>query len=162
MSAREKNRDNIIFGMFPLKRTHSDENRSRLSCVPSLTGNPGGSFIWTNSRSLLKCLNGAITSNTLSNLQAEKKESAICLKVYSEQAFAVGYRQTHKVWVGTEEILGQTPNSRSWENFHGSNFRTFCYLNRSINMYGMKTWFSTFLYCDPLGRKQSLLHRSSM
>ena len=51
-----------------------------------------------------------MTSNTLSNLQAEEKESAICLKVYSKQVFAVGYRQTHKVWAGTEEILGQTAN----------------------------------------------------
>lgn len=39
------------------------------TCSPSLTGKPGGSFICTNSLSLLKCLKGAITSKTFSNLQ---------------------------------------------------------------------------------------------
>lgn len=39
---------------------------------PSLTGKPGGSFIWTNSLSLLKCLKGAITSKTFSNLRQSR------------------------------------------------------------------------------------------
>lgn len=140
---RRKTEDSIIFGMFPLKLAHSDENGSRLSCVPSLTGNPGGSFIWTNSRSLLKCLNGAMTSNTLSNLQAEEKESAICLKVYSKQAFAVGYRQTQSLSRNRRDIRSNC-KPRRWESYHGSNFRTFYHLNMSINMYEIKTWFSTY------------------
>ena len=36
---------------------------------PILTGNPGGSLVFMNSRSLLNCLKGAMTSNTSSNLQ---------------------------------------------------------------------------------------------
>lgn len=36
---------------------------------PNFTGKPGGSFIWTNSLSLLKCLKGAITSKTFNNLK---------------------------------------------------------------------------------------------
>lgn len=36
---------------------------------PILTGNPAGSFIATNSFNLLKCLNGATTSNTFRMLK---------------------------------------------------------------------------------------------
>ncbi len=39
------------------------------TCLPSLTGNPGGSFIWTNSLSLLKCLKGAMISKTFNSLE---------------------------------------------------------------------------------------------
>lgn len=42
--------------------------------LPSLTGKPGGSFIWTNSLSLLKCLKGAITSRTFNNLKEKQKQ----------------------------------------------------------------------------------------
>lgn len=39
---------------------------------PILTGNPAGSFMATNSFSLLKCLNGATTSNTFRILQRKQ------------------------------------------------------------------------------------------
>lgn len=42
--------------------------------LPSLTGKPGGSFICTNSLSLLKCLKGAITSKTFNNLHRTREE----------------------------------------------------------------------------------------
>lgn len=44
---------------------------------PSLTGKPGGSFICTNSLSLLKCLNGAITSKTFNNLHGTREEDKL-------------------------------------------------------------------------------------
>lgn len=52
--------------------THTQSQLQDDTHVPSLTGKPGGSFIWTNSRSLLKCLNGATTSSTFSNLSRKK------------------------------------------------------------------------------------------
>lgn len=53
--------------------THTHTQLQDDTHVPSLTGKPGGSFIWTNSRSLLKCLNGATTSSTFSNLDGKKQ-----------------------------------------------------------------------------------------
>lgn len=40
---------------------------------PILTGNPAGSFMATKSFNLLKCLNGATTSKTLSTLEKKTK-----------------------------------------------------------------------------------------
>lgn len=42
------------------------------------TGNPLGSFIVTNSRSLVKCLNGAITSNTFKSISTFSGNSLLC------------------------------------------------------------------------------------
>ena len=44
-----------------------------LQILPTLTGNPGGNFIETNSFNLSKCLNGAMTSRTFSNLKHKNK-----------------------------------------------------------------------------------------
>ena len=41
----------------------------RIQNLPIRTGNPGGSFMDTNSFNLLKCLNGAMTSSTFNTLQ---------------------------------------------------------------------------------------------
>lgn len=59
----------------PLVVTQSKACESHL---PILTGKPGGNFIWTNSRSLLKCLNGAITSRTLSRESTVIGNSSLC------------------------------------------------------------------------------------
>lgn len=44
------------------------------------TGNPPGSFKVTNSRSLVKCLKGAITSNTFSNISTVKGKSLLYIQ----------------------------------------------------------------------------------
>lgn len=66
---RERVKDIRVHLYFSTSRSHTQACSGRLTHIPSLTGKPGGSFIWTNSRSLLKCLNGAMTSNTFSNLE---------------------------------------------------------------------------------------------
>ena len=46
--------------------------------LPIFTGKPGGSFIRTNSLSLLKCLKGAMTSNTFSSISTDNGKSGLC------------------------------------------------------------------------------------
>ena len=43
--------------------------------MSTLTGKPGGSFISTNSRNLLKCLTGAITSKTSKSIPLDSGKS---------------------------------------------------------------------------------------
>ena len=43
--------------------------------MSTFTGKPGGSFISTNSRSLLKCLTGATTSNTSNSIALDNGKS---------------------------------------------------------------------------------------
>jgi len=47
------------------------------SYSPIFTGKAGGSFIRTNSLSLLKCLKGAITSSTFSNISTDSGKSGL-------------------------------------------------------------------------------------
>lgn len=45
--------------------------------IPNLTGNPGGNFKLTKSRSLAKCLNGAVTSRTSISIATDKGKSIL-------------------------------------------------------------------------------------
>ena len=45
--------------------------------LPIFTGNPGGNFSSTNSLSLLKCLNGAVTSNTFNKDSIDNGKSGL-------------------------------------------------------------------------------------
>lgn len=58
-------------------RTCKWRKSSKYWYLPNFTGNPGGNFICTNLRSLVKCLNGAITSSTLNNISTERGKSEL-------------------------------------------------------------------------------------
>jgi len=59
------------------KESQSNKMRINNSYSPIFTGKPGGSFIRTNSLSLLKCLKGAITSSTFSNISTDSGKSGL-------------------------------------------------------------------------------------
>lgn len=88
-----------------------------LICLPSLTGKPGGSFIWTNSLSLLKCLKGATTSKTFNNLgdtgANRTRRSQVGDKPETQN-------QTYRLWwlsdqTSQEELTHDSmPRGKSW------------------------------------------------
>jgi hypothetical protein len=61
----------------PRKESQSHKMKINTSYSPIFTGKPGGSFIRTNSLSLLKCLKGAITSSTFSNISTDSGKSGL-------------------------------------------------------------------------------------
>lgn len=61
----------ILYNLFNSKIISYSHN------VPNLTGNPGGNFKFTKSRSLAKCLNGAVTSSTSINIATDRGKSIL-------------------------------------------------------------------------------------
>ena len=76
---------------------------------PILTGKPAGSFMATNSFNLLKCLNGATTSNTLRILE-RRKIIKDCYSTYGWIVSVVGVRKRGRSVRGRRNPF-QTPTT---------------------------------------------------
>lgn len=77
--------------------------------LPDFTGKPGGSFIWTNSLSLLKCLKGAITSKTFNNLKYGREKKFFHIDFIVSLHFITTCLQTYSITAPISQMLKMTP-----------------------------------------------------
>lgn len=88
--------------------------------ISIFTGKPLGSFRVTNSRNLLKCLNGAITSRTFSSISTVSGKSLLCNKKWNKSIFVAKKIKNSKIFSITYVL---SPAAICLENCQNENLK---------------------------------------